>query len=329
MENSLINKNRKGWIDALRGLAILLVMYGHCAQDFIEFFVFTSPVKMPLFFAISGYVINCETSLKDFFVKLFRKVIVPWLVLGLFFPLILIPVKGISYFIDYFLQMLSGEILWYMPCFIIAQPIHFLFRKYFKGIIWVVTASVASFIVGLMLHQYGVFNYAMINTALVVQPFFLLGFLFREYEQTLIKMSWGVIIGLSLLYIVLCGLSLKLFPGQTIDVHLNHYYSIPYCLLLIILGCFMLFVAARKSNFSSSFMSFIGQNTLVLYMWHGMMIMILVKLLSTFGWILPDNRWTALIKLIWAVVACGACALILNKAIPFAVGKTKNRTMTS
>ncbi len=321
MENGLINRNRKGWIDALRGLAILLVIYGHCSQGFKEFFVVTSPVKMPLFFAISGYVINGDVTLKDFFVKLFKKVFVPWLVLGLFFPLLLIPIKGISYFIDYFLQMLSGEILWFMPCFIIAQPIHFLFRKYFKGIILIVVASVLCFIVGIMFHRHGILNYAMINTALVVQPFFMFGYIFREYEQTLVKTSWKSIAGLFVAYLLLCGLSIKLFPGQTIDVHLSHYYNVPYCMLLIALGCLILFIAARKSDFSSNLMSFIGQNTLVLYMWHGMAIMALYKILSLFGFSLAASGWIALLNLLWVVSICGVAAVIINKYVPWMVGK--------
>ena len=56
MGSSIVNVSRKGWVDALRGLAILLVMYGHCVDNMVGYFVFTSPVKMPLFFAITGYV---------------------------------------------------------------------------------------------------------------------------------------------------------------------------------------------------------------------------------------------------------------------------------
>lgn len=321
MKSELINTSRKGWIDALRGLAILLVIYGHCSQKFTEFFVFTSPVKMPLFFAISGYVINENITLKTFFEKLFKKVVVPWIVLGLSFPVLLIVVKGLYYPIEYFLQMLSGEILWFMPCFIIAQPIHFIFRKYLKKLIWIILASGLCFVSGLMMHKNGLMNYAMFNTALVVQPFFLIGFLFKRYGQMLMKMSWFSIISLTFLYIVLCWLGMRLFPGQTIDVHLSHYFNIPCCMLLIILGCSVLFIAAQKSNFSSFTMSFIGQNTLILYMWHGLAIMFLVKGLSILGCNMPVNSWTALIKMICAILICGIAAIAINRFVPWVVGK--------
>ncbi len=62
--------NRKLWIDCLRGIAILFVLYGHLVQGWNDYFVFTSPIKIPLFFVITGYVFNHNrTNNKDFFVN--------------------------------------------------------------------------------------------------------------------------------------------------------------------------------------------------------------------------------------------------------------------
>ena len=59
-------KIRLEWIDVLRALAILLVVYGHrityLKNDVDGFWfyeaysVFLNPIKMPLFFALSGYL---------------------------------------------------------------------------------------------------------------------------------------------------------------------------------------------------------------------------------------------------------------------------------
>ena len=46
---SILNENRKSWIDFLRGLAMLLVIWGHIAKTERMFYVFTGPFKMPLF----------------------------------------------------------------------------------------------------------------------------------------------------------------------------------------------------------------------------------------------------------------------------------------
>ena len=47
---------RKLWLDGLRAVAMLLVILGHLLPGCSAFFVFTGPVKLPLFFAISVLV---------------------------------------------------------------------------------------------------------------------------------------------------------------------------------------------------------------------------------------------------------------------------------
>jgi len=322
MVQNLVDKSRKGWVDALRGLAILLVMYGHCVKGFAEFFSYTSPVKMPLFFAISGYVFSIK-EWRVFFKQLALRVIVPWLILGMLPSLLAIPLHGFSSIVGRLLNMLSGKELWFFPCFIIGQVIHYLIRKYLKANVWIIVLSLACFALGLLLSRHHILNFAMINRALTVQPFFLMGFLFRLYENKLIKLKWHWIILSVIIYLVMCTISLKLWSGLSIDVHLNRYPNVPYSMVLILLGCFTLFTAASKANFSSLTMSFIGQNTLVLYIWHGIVIGLLEKGTSILGWDMPINWLTALIKVLWACVVCGAAAIFLNRYFSFAVGKRK------
>ena len=62
---------RKEWVDALRALAMFLVIYGHLVQGWTPYFVFTSPVKICMFFAISGYVFKYgRVREKDFYLNL-------------------------------------------------------------------------------------------------------------------------------------------------------------------------------------------------------------------------------------------------------------------
>ena len=58
-------------IDALRGLAMLLVVFGHSTKGLYPFYVFTSPVKMPLFFALSGYLMNVDREEGSFLKNIF------------------------------------------------------------------------------------------------------------------------------------------------------------------------------------------------------------------------------------------------------------------
>lgn len=225
--------------------------------------------------------------------------------------------------LDMFLDMLSGKELWFFPCFIVGEIIHSITRRYCYTTVWISIVSFVCMAVGLVLHHHDLLSYAMLNRALVVQPFFLAGYLFRTYENKLINIKWTWILTTFIVYICLCFLSITIFPGQTLDVHHNKYYNLPYCLLLIYLGLFVLFTAGAKSDFSTRVTSFIGQNTLVLYIWHILVIHILIHAVLLFGWPMPFNWWTAIIKVVWACFICGLCAVILNRYLPFAVGKSK------
>lgn len=333
MKLELLNTSRKGWVDALRGLAILLVIYGHSIKHGMypmrEFFVFTSPFKMPLFFAITGYVfvLGEKSDTIRFFSRLFKRVFVPWMVLGMLPELVRIPFSGVGILFDAFFKLLSGKSLWFMPCFFIGEIVWYFSLRVCKKTVWITIVAFLFFIIGLVLNRYNLLNYAMFNRALTVQPFFYIGYLFRKNEQLLTNLKWHWLVTGVGLYIGLCLLSMVIFPGKTIDVHLNRYYNIPFCLLLIYLSCFLLFAIASKCDFKSSLMSFIGQNTLVLYIWHSYFILILVVAMSFIGWEMPINWWTALIKVVWSCVAGGICAVLLNRYLPFVVGKTRNKQM--
>ena len=329
MQFELINRSRKAWVDALRGLAILLVIYGHCVKNFHLFFVLTSPFKMPLFFAISGYVFSSTSrneNISVFFLGLIRKIFVPWMFLGLFPALVTIPINGLRHVVDVLLLMISGKYLWFMPCFFVAEIIWFFIQRYIKKNGWVIAAAFLSFTLGFYLHRNGLMNYAMVNRALCVQPFFLIGFLFKRYESRLISIRWSWIVVSAIAYIALCLIGDLFISNKVIDVHLNHYNNIMYNMILIFLSCVLLFTSASKANISSTIMSFVGQNTLVLYIWHGLLIVVTVHALSiVFDYSLPKNWWTALILTVYACVCCGVGAIVLNRFFPFLVGKRRRK----
>lgn len=324
--DNLINTSRKPWLDALRGFAILLVVYGHQVRFMTDFFVFTSPFKMPLFFAITGYLFKM-TDARSFVIQVVKKLVVPWFTLGLIPELIYIPTHGLNHFIVYFLDLVSGKALWFMPCFIIAYIIQYIIRNLCKKTIWIVIASFVCFAIGMYLSHHHIFDYAMGNRAFAVQPFFLIGYLFRLYEEKLTRIHWSWIIVAFLFYVFLCLIGRFCFPGRYIDVHNNKYFNIPLCMLQVYISCFVLFVTFNKSNFNSWIMSFLGQNTLVIYCWHYTAIVFLTLGLSFLGWSLPVNWWTAMIKLFWACILCSIAAIFLNRYLPWIVGKniTKNK----
>lgn len=313
---------RKHWVDALRALAILLVVLGHQLKDMTEYFIFTSPIKMPLFFAISGYLFNTRGGNDvEFFKNWFKKLIIPWFCLALIaaIPRLSSNQVGVS---EFMLNLISGKILWFMPCFVVAEVIHFYIRKFSNNEMMIVVASLLITIIGFVLNNFDIMNFAMINRALIVQSFFLMGYLFKTHEELLTRRTW-IICCSAIMYIIMCRVGISLFGNVSIDVHLNRYFNIPYCYMLICIGLFFLFSSASKTGFSNKVLSVIGKNTLIIYIWHKEIIAILVLLLGHMKIKIDDVVLYASLKTLWAVLVCLLFAHFINKYIPELVGKKR------
>lgn len=239
-------KGRKDWIDALRALAMFFVIYGHLLKGWTAYFVFTSPVKICLFFAISGYVFKYNrVSELSFYKNLFRKIIIPWLVFALLPYAFAIPLKGVSFFVSRFVNVITGvSTLWYMPCCIFAEIIWHYINRFIKNDYMLIFASLAFFSLGLFLGKRRILDFMMINRAMVAQAFLLIGGIYRKYEKNILakfEKRYCLVLGFSM-YLLLGILTLILYPGQNLDVHTNKYYNLLICGLMIILGILLLFL---------------------------------------------------------------------------------------
>ncbi len=75
--NTVKARQRKSFIDIAKGIAIISIILGHLGVNQINRVVFTFHV--PLFFIITGYFINNKYSIKDFVIKKFKRLIIPYL----------------------------------------------------------------------------------------------------------------------------------------------------------------------------------------------------------------------------------------------------------
>ena len=307
---------RKFWLDALRGVAMILVIYGHCVPGWTNFFVFTSPVRMPLFFAISGYLFNPRGGcLLGFFRSILLKLVIPWLVLGLF---------PYTHPIDRLLNLLSGKVLWFMPCLIIAEILWFFVHKYSKSTLQVFCLGILLSATGFALAYFNALNYARINTAFIAQGFFVIGCLIRLNENRL-ERRWRLWVSAAvIIYLLLCFITLFLFPGLSIDVHLNRYYNLPICIILIAIGLTTLFTLFRVKSFAPTWLVYIGQNTLIIYIMHGFVLIAMNKCLSVIGLATMSIPIKALINTSIACIVCCCLAFFANKYVPEIVGKKRS-----
>ena len=75
---------------------MILVIFGHFCPEWSEYFVFTSPIKIPLFFAITGYCFNFrDGDALSWIRNILRKLVLPWLILSLvWFKVFVALIKG-------------------------------------------------------------------------------------------------------------------------------------------------------------------------------------------------------------------------------------------
>ena len=297
---------------------MVFVVYGHLSPELTGYFVFTSPVKISLFFAISGYVFNYKNkSTKVFFYKLLRNVAIPWLVLTIGPKIAMSPIKGINWLGDEVYKILTGESFWYMPCMIIAEILWFFINKLFNKLSSVSIASVAVSAAGFVLAAFDVPNFLMINTALIVQIYLLTGLLYKSYDKQIAKKP--VLLCGAGVYVLLGVLTLVFYPGHNIDIHLNKYYNYAICLLMIGVGLICLFILADTViKKYPRIVVLVGQNTLVTYLFHGYVVKVVLKALSIVK--ISKNWFISIFVTIVVCLVCTVISIIIRKVCPPIMG---------
>lgn len=325
----IVGKQRKAWVDFLRGLAIILVVYGHQIQQCHPYFLITSPIKMPLFFAISGYLFTAKPGM-EYAKKVVLTLIVPWLLLSLLPSVVMMPVTGNYDLWQAVRKVLSGEVAWFMPCFIISSILFYCLMRISKamakkmvggGICWVLVICLA--FVGLFLKNRDMLNYAMFNRALTVLPFFMVGYSFKQVESCLEQLKcssyrWLVFV-MAIIYIVSLILGHIFFQGKSIDVHMANYFNLPLCCIQILSGVLLMFsLFSRLSNYPQ-WMLEVGKDSLVIYMWHPFVIALLIKLLEKLHFQM-HYMLTGLVVTIIGIFICCILTYFMRRYVPFLIG---------
>lgn len=336
MENILDNKNvmkenkpREKWIDALRGIAMLLVLLGHMIPGRNLFFVLTSPIKIPLFFVISGYVFSDRNrSSKVFFSKMIRTILIPYIILSML-PIKLLYALAIgstNEFLRYLKEFISGEAYWYIPCFIIVNILTFYILKLFRGVAKYTAFGIAAGL-GIVLSLQHMNNYGYYITALICLAFVMIGQIFKDLNITQIHTKYRAITGIvsMMVYLALFVISVYAYPGQAMDIHTNRFYNFFICGCMIASGCYGLFVSAHKARWPR-WIIYIGKNTLYYYLLSPYFMMLL-KIIYQKAGLNVENLLISLFSFVSTCIACTIAACVCNRYLPFLSRQTNNNRL--
>lgn len=179
-------------IDVAKGIAILLVTFGHSIyiNKYLKEWVYT--VHMPLFFFISGYLFNYD-KYKDnyrlFFKKKFKSLIIPYFLLALFMWIILfifdfklkLTASAINKFIGIFIGFRLTKhyfCLWFFLVLFFIENIFYFLVKYFKKYLYFI--GTALFIISYFEFKY-VHGFFYSIDLIPISLFFLItGYLFKK-----------------------------------------------------------------------------------------------------------------------------------------------------
>ena len=319
--NGSLLPQRKQYIDALRGLSMIVVVYGHCLlaksrTDYTAYFVFFSPINVALFFTISGYLFKPQKNDLEFFKHILLRLVIPWFALGLF------PYYNISWKLP---LLLAGRSYWFMNALIIGEILWYYIHKISKNnentVILLGLLVSAS---GLLCFRFEWLNEAMINRGMVILWLFVLGLLIRKYEVPLVTLVRKYMIWFSMLFIVMGVVFMYLYPGEFYDVKWNRYYFIPLTWGMIILGILLAFTLFSHVKQIPQWIVLVGQNTLAIYMLHDYGLSAFRKLLSISGF--HSDILFPLVAVLGTCFACACClafSLLANKYLPEIVGRKR------
>ena len=255
------------WIDNLKAIGILAVILGHIASPFGAF-IFSW--HMPLFFILAGFFIKYELSTKEFIIKDFKRLMIPYFIFAIV-GLVLETIKRIALHrenLDYlheiqgifiWMDMTSlintyGFVLWFLPALFFGRVIIFFINKKISSIliqsIIVLLLFSVSFLVQL---PFGIDN--SLNAIL----FIFIGSLFFRFYQEDKK--------LYILPFILIGLVFYIgIPA--LDMASKTYENIFVNILYAISFIFILITILKKLDFKSKFLTIWGGNTMLLFIMH-------------------------------------------------------------
>lgn len=282
-----MNSERVVWIDQLRGLAMIAILFFHteiyyCNSDIIPYGWFVANA-LCIFYFLSGYLFynNNEFLIQHKLNSILRGLILPYFLFTLILAFPKAYMNNIPV-IDNFIKILLGNGSWFVSSLIVAEIIFclILYSKkqwvlYLTPIIALITAYLLTDTNISMHHNYWNFHNAMIGLV-----FLYLGYIFHRYEKLFQLINHPIIIIIFLIILII----LKYIEKQwniilVIDpVIINNYFLFLIDMVLSIL----IMVGLTKSLSIIKPIKWTGKWSLYYYFICGAVPMAITKILELF-----------------------------------------------
>ena len=341
----MAEKKRLHYIDIAKGIAMLLVLFGHCSYCPTQMKVWLYSFHMPLFFALSGMTFSVGNGgFKEFFVKKSKGFLLPYVLLSVMLWTLIYPSRII----------LDGFKLKYLKTFVGIligfRHTEFYFTMWFILALYV--AEILLYCIVKMIHNKKLWQKNLILLAafllciavgyaviLRVDGFvwsldlaaFALAFLICGY---LLKLNHELFSKLSKLYILplllICNLGFAYLnyveSGYMVDLYYGKVGNILYYAAGSVFGLWftvaLCFVIKKCRP-----LEYIGKNSLIFYAFQNSLVIPFCKQLTEYGFRafqLEFNRPVMfVIIMILSIIVLSVMTEIINRYMPFVLGKAQ------
>ncbi len=324
---------RINWIDNARGICTFFFLMAHCTiSPQLYNFIYT-PFFLMLFFFISGFLFSTEISIKQHLKKLIKGLIIPYFLLN-----IIIIITGIDnwnailnhnwpYIINKLYDIILGYDLWFVSCLIIVQIFYIILTsisqkpqyKLLIGILFLPTVYLIRNTNSFILPWY-------IDTASFALSFYSFGNYFKDLYKTDNnihsflsgkKKSICLLIG----YII-TAICMQIYLPMEFHVAYNYYESPIYFIILAVIG--IITIVCVSINFPLKYFIELGKNSLTVFAFNGKALAITLILTRPLNLISQNPYYSSIIICLIQSIILLFIGKLINKYIPFIVGKNKS-----
>ena len=329
-----MKKARIEYLDVLRGIGILYMVFAH-VNYFEKYDYYIHAFHMPLFFFITGYFFskNEKLSWKEFIVKITKKLLIPYFVLGIFFAVFdSICFTGIGTLYSNLLSIvttnnvffpISGA-FWYFTCLFFAMLIFYSLRKIIKN-------DYLLFIMSFLVMLIGVYFKKIIDIELwlsLIPSLASVGFISSGYLAKKMDLIEKYAVK-NIFLLIIIGLinGFMIFKTGYVNMRTNNYPNIFLLLINFILAMlFYINISRKLDNISflnriMDIIKFIGKYSIVFLIFNQFIILIIKKLFIAFGFVEINILLYSVCIFIPAVIIMYILAkLIIKSKIRFIFG---------
>lgn len=336
-------KKRLDWLDAGKGLGMLLVMMGHAdIPEYLKTYIYT--FHMPLFFFLSGFLFKMDkfSNLKVFLIKRTKSLILPYLcfsfVAYLWFLLVYHYGK-VDYHHDLFTPLIGTFIdirksiwtvhsgaLWFVACLFCTELLFFLIFKIGRTKKKISMFLILLSILGCIYNKIGGQPLPWsIDVAMISVGFYGIGYFYKEYHAKLERFIHFKTFALFLLVNITAGYFNCVITGDRVDFYNSSLGNILLFYLAAFsgIGAFMIGIKQIKR---SKALQYIGKNSLIYLALHQKIIFFLISILMQ-KYVLDyvDLVNIPILKgLLYTLIAAFVlvpAVYIINHYLPFMLGK--------